>query len=128
MRLLAGSKAPGAPRPRRNTPKVGVLPASIGVVTLLVGAARHIPVAGTVSQMDRTTGSVTPPVLAEAVIVPRVPTFTVATANTPVPAGPAMLTTPSLLTVAASATMSGMGEAAAEKNSLLSPAMEGVHA
>jgi hypothetical protein len=64
-------------------------------------------------------------VFAVAVIVPLAPTFTVATANTPVPVVPGILTMPSLVGVAARATISGIGVGAAERRRVLSPEMLG---
>ena len=69
-------------------------------------AETHWPVAGFVSQRLIITGKAAFPVSAEAVIVPVAPTFTVATANTPVPVAPGMSTMPPL--AAAKATMSGV--------------------
>ena len=71
------------------------------------------------------TGSVALPVSADAVIVPVAPTFTVATAKAPVPFGPEMFTMPSLVSVAAKATMSGTGVADAESKSVFSPMLIG---
>src|SRR5262249_54996770 len=58
---------------------------------------------------------------ADAVIFPLAPTFTVATANTPVPVAPGMSTMPFLPIVAASATMSGIGVADEESSSVFTP-------
>src|SRR5689334_5679161 len=71
--------------------------------------------------MVSVTGNVAAPVSAEAVIWPSTPTLTVATANTPVPVLPGTLTMPSLLMVAASATISGTGEVEADSSSVFSP-------
>src|SRR5262249_14311777 len=90
-----------------KTPKVGVALASTAVVTLVVGAALHCALAGTVSHRKMLTGRFAAPVSAEAVTVPPAPTLTVATANTPVVLSPGMSTMPSFFRVAASATMSG---------------------
>ena len=101
----------------------------IWVVTLLLGAApRHWPVVGLVSQSARLTGRLIPPVSAEAVMVSLAPTFTVATANTPVPVVPGIFTIPSLVKVAARATMSGIGLAEAESRSVLRPEITGAGA
>src|SRR6266536_423967 len=67
------------------------------------------------------TGSVALPVSADAVIVPPAPTFTVATAKAPVPLVPGISTMPSLLDVAARATMSDTGVDSAEKRRVLIP-------
>src|SRR4029453_432491 len=67
------------------------------------------------------TGSVALPVSAEAVILPLAPTFTVATANAPVPFIPEIFTIPSLVVVAAKATMSGTGVDDAENKRVFSP-------
>src|SRR2546427_1445902 len=67
------------------------------------------------------SGSGTPPVSGDAVTVPLAPTLTVATANTPVPVAPATFTTPLFVSVAARATMSGIGVAEAEKRNVLMP-------
>src|SRR5262245_34669255 len=71
------------------------------------------------------TGNVNPPVSVDAVIVPSAPTFTVATARAPVPFVPRMFTMPSLVAVAAKATMSGTGVADAENKSVFRPVMMG---
>ncbi len=67
-----------------------------------------------------TTGSVESPVSAEAVMSPPVPTFAVATARAPAGVAPLMLTMPSFISVAASATISGVGDVDADNNSVLS--------
>src|SRR5262245_5093902 len=61
------------------------------------------------------------PVSVDAVISPPAPTFTVATANTPVPFAPGIFTMPSPLGVAARATMSGVGVVDADSSSVLRP-------
>src|SRR5215510_13785773 len=71
------------------------------------------------------TGKVAFPVSADAVMVPLAPTFTVATANAPVPLAPGMFTMPSLVTVAANATTSGTGVADAERSRVLTPTVMG---
>ena len=58
---------------------------------------------------------------AETVIVPPAPRFTVATAKTPVPVLPGILTIPSLFSVALRATMSGTGVVEAESSKVLRP-------
>ena len=58
---------------------------------------------------------------ADAVILPLAPTFTVATTNTPVPVLPGIFAIPSLVRVAASATMSGTGVAEAENSKVFNP-------
>ena len=85
----------------------------------------HAPVVGFVSHRDMLTGNVAAPVSAEAVIVAVDPTFTVATANAPVPFAPGMFTIPSLVVVAANATMSGTGIVEAENRSVFSPELTG---
>ena len=67
------------------------------------------------------TGSVAPPVSTEAVICPLASTLTIATANTPFPEAPARFTIPVFPTVAASATMSGLGVVEADSKSVLRP-------
>ena len=67
------------------------------------------------------TGSVASPVSAETVMSPPVPTFTVATARVPAGVALLMLTMPSFIGVAASATISGVGDVDADNNSVLSP-------
>ena len=62
---------------------------------------------------------------ADAVILPLAPTFTVATANTPMPVLPGIFTIPSLLGVAANATMSGIGVADAENSKVFNPELIG---
>ena len=71
--------------------------------------------------MKRLIGNVAVPVSAVAVMLPLAPTFTVATANTPVPLVPGIFTIPSFVGVAASATMSGVGVAEAENSKVLIP-------
>src|SRR5262249_9461318 len=65
------------------------------------------------------------PVSAETVIVALAPKLMVATAKTPFPFGPGMLTMPSLLMVAANAMMSGTAATEAEKSSVSTPTMTG---
>ena len=101
--------------------KVGVALALICVVTLGPMADMHCPVVGLVSHKRMFTGKAAIPVSADAVMLPLAPTFTVATANAPVPVVPGMLTMPSLVSVAAKATMSGTGVADAENKSVLRP-------
>ncbi len=106
-------------------PKVGVALALMLVVTgSVVGIVGFVQaaVAGSVSQIVMLTGRMALPVSTEAVMVPFAPTFTVATANTPVLA---KFTIPSLFSVAANATMSGTGPVEAESNSVLSPTTPG---
>src|SRR5262249_47520855 len=115
-RFTAGLKAI-EPLPFTKMPKVGVSPALICVVTVDVGGAIQAPVPGFVWQIDNRIGRVTLPVSAEATIGLPEPTFTVATARTPVPkviAVVGMLMIPSLFIVAARATMSGVGVVDAE--------------
>ena len=95
--------------------------AFIVVVTVLPIPEMHAPVAGFVSHREMLNGNIALPVSAELVMLPLVPTFTVATANTPVPFDPGIFTIPSPLGVAANATMSGTGVAETEKNSVLIP-------
>ena len=71
------------------------------------------------------TGSIALPVSADAVILPLVPTFTVATANAPAPLAPRTFTMPSLFGVAAKATMSGTAVEETEKSSVFSPGLIG---
>src|SRR5262245_37654633 len=111
------------PVPATNTPKVGVALAATDVVTLVDGGAMQAPVAGTVSQTNRLTGSVVLPVSATTITVPAAPTLTVATANTPVPVSVGMFTMPFCFSVAASATMSGPGFVDADSRNVLTPGM-----
>ena len=60
------------------------------------------------------------PVSADAVMLPLAPTFTVATAKAPVPVAPGIFTMPSLVSVAAKATMSGTGVAGGGKQAVCS--------
>src|SRR5262245_29513717 len=73
--------------------------------------------------MMMVTGRDADPVSAEPVIAASVPTFTVATANTPVSLVPGIFTMPSLSRVAANAMMSGVSVAEADKKSVLTPGM-----
>src|SRR5262245_21688567 len=123
MRLLPGSKGT-VPPPVTKTATDGWAPAGMVVVTVGPAGCRHTP-AVLVWQSDTVIGSATVPVSAETVMVPDAPTFTVATAKKPVPVGPGIFTRPSLSTVAARATMSGTGMAAAENNSVFNPTMIG---
>src|SRR5262245_11030423 len=100
---------------------VGVAPALIVVDTLGPIPEMHCPVAGFVSHRKMLTGRIAAPVSADAVMVALAPTFTVATAKAPTPLAPGMFKMPSLLVVAANATMSGRGEFEAAKNKVLSP-------
>src|SRR5262245_44639690 len=81
----------------------------------------HCAVTGLVSHSDTVTGNATPPVSGEAVIIPAMPTFTVATAKTPKPVFGSMVTMPSWLWVAARATMSGTGVAELDSSSVFTP-------
>ena len=83
----------------------------------------HCPVTGFVSHRKTFTGRIAAPVSADAMIFALAPTFTVATAKTPVPVAPGTSTMPPL--AAASATMSGTGVAEAENNSVFSPELTG---
>src|SRR5262245_54424598 len=123
-RFAAGSNGT-VPSPATNRPKVGVAPALIVTVTVGLGSARHAPVPGSVSQIVRAIGSAVTPVSAAAVMIPLAPTFTVATAKTPVPLVPAIFTMPSLFGVAASATMSGTGVEDAERITVSRPGKTG---
>ena len=58
-------------------------------------------------------------------MLPLAPTFTVATAKAPVPFVPGIFTMPSLVVVAANATMSGTGVAEAESSNVFSPVLIG---
>src|SRR5215475_8585770 len=71
--------------------------------------------------MKRNTGRFTPPVSAVTVILLLAPTLTVATANAALPFGPGMFTMPSLVGVAASATISGTSTDEAVSRSVLTP-------
>src|SRR4030095_12811699 len=71
------------------------------------------------------TGNEELPVSADTVMVPAAPTFTVATAKAPVPFVPGMFAIPSLVSVAANATMSGNGVEEAERRSVCSPVLMG---
>ena len=131
IRLLAGSKGIGPPAVT-NRPKVGVSPALNCVVTLGPIAELQAPVAGLVWQSEMVTGIAVCPVSAEAAIIPPAPTLTVATAKTPASAalaerattGFGTFTMPSLLSVAASATMSGTGVIDPESSSVLTPEID----
>lgn len=101
IRWMAGSNGIG-PLPVTKIPKVGVAFALIWVVTVGTGGPRQAPVVGVVWQSARLTGRLTPPVSAETVMRPPVPTFTVATAKTPVLA---RVMIPSLVSVAARASV-----------------------
>ena len=123
IRLVAGSNGT-VPVPVTNTEYVGVAPPATELVTLLVGTDRQAPVVGLVSQTDITSGKVTG-VLADAVIVAVLPTFTVATEKAFEPLVPDKLTMPSPVGVAASATISGTGEAEADSSSVFKPTVVG---
>ena len=124
IRFAAGSKGT-LPLPCTKIPKVGVALALICVITLGPIAEIHAPVPGFVSHSKRFTGNVAAPVSAEAVIVAVAPTFTVATEKAPVPLVPGMVTMPSLVVVAARATMSAIGVAEAESSKVFSPTLIG---
>src|SRR5262249_21377651 len=113
------------PLPVTNTPKLDFAPAPIATVTLLVGAATHTPVFGSVAQSEMLRGSPAAPVSADAVIVAAAPAFDVATENTPAPVGPGRSTVPSLCRVATSATMSGTGVIEAESSRVFKPTVIG---
>src|SRR5262245_7406773 len=81
----------------------------------------HCPVAGLVSHKKTFTGKDALPVSADAVMLALAPTLTVATEKAPVPSVPGMFAMPSLVTVAAKATMSGTGVAEAENKSVFRP-------
>ena len=70
------------------------------------------------------TGNDALPVSADAVMFPLAPTFTVATAKAPMPFVPRMFTMPSLVVVAANATMSGTGVAEAESSKRVQPCID----
>lgn len=97
----------------------------ICVVTLGPMAEMHCPVAGLVSHKKTLSGKEALPVSADAVMVPFTPTFTVATAKAPVPFVPGIFTMPSLVAVAAKATISGTGVADAENKSVFKPTLTG---
>ena len=65
-------------------PKVGVALATIDVVTLVLGGAKHTPVSGSVWQRVIFNGRPALPVSALTVMFPVVPTFKLATTKTPV--------------------------------------------
>ena len=71
------------------------------------------------------TGKIAPPVSADMVRLPPAPIFTVATANTPVPAVPGIFTMPSPVGVLAQAIVSGVGPDEAERRKVLSPEIIG---
>ena len=71
--------------------------------------------------MERFSGKLTPLVSTEAVMLSLAPTFTVATANNPVPVVPGIFTMPSFVGVATNATMSATGVADAENSNVLIP-------
>ena len=106
-------------------PKVGVALALICVVTLAPMAEIQAPVTGFVSHRKMLTGNAAAPVSADAVIVAVAPTFTVATAKAPVPFVPGIFTMPSLVVVAAKATISGTGVVDAESKSVFNPELTG---
>ena len=58
-------------------------------------------------------------------MAPAAPTFTVATAKTPDPVSPGIVTIPSLLIVALTATISGIGNVEADSSSVLTPTITG---
>jgi len=120
--LVAGSKET-FPVPSTKTPKVGASLASIVVVTLSADDNKQVSVIGSISQIEIPTGRFTPPVSAEAVIVPPTPMFSVATEKTPVPFAPGIFTIPSVVRVAAIATISGVGVSEAENQSVLTPGL-----
>src|SRR5262245_20566668 len=123
MRLRAGSNGM-FPVPCANTANVGVSLDWIVTVTLGASDPRHAPVGGLVWQMNRFTGSTTPPVFADNLIDPEAPTFTVATEKNPVPVSPGMFTIPGTGGgVADNITMSVMGDAEAKNCSVLTPVM-----
>ena len=97
--------------------------ASIVVVTLSAGGNKQVSVTGSISQIEIPTGRFAPPVSAEAVIVPPIPRFSVATEKTPVPLAPGIFTMLSLVRVAATATISGVGVSEAENESVLTPGL-----
>ena len=98
-------------------------PALIVVATLGPIAEMQVPVAGFVSHRKMLIGNAAAPVSAEAVIAAVAPTFTVATEKAPVPFVPGIFTMPSLVVVAAKATMSGTGVADAESSNVFSPGL-----
>jgi hypothetical protein len=122
--LGAGSKGT-VPVPVTKIPKVGValelIVVTIGPVVGMVGFT-HWPVIGFVSQSDITSGKITSPVSAEAVMTPLAPTFAVATAKTPVLS---TFTIPSFVSVAAKATMSGTGVLETENSKVFNPVLTG---
>ena len=120
IRFIVGSKDT-LPLPWTNIPNVGVAFALIVVVTLVPVAEMHRLVTGSVWQREMFIGKDVFPVSADAVILPLVPTFIVATAKAPVPLVPGIFAMPSLADVADSATMSGTGISEAEKSNVLRP-------
>src|SRR5262249_23473767 len=106
IRLVAGANATVLV-PVTKMPKVGVSFVLMVVTTgLVVGTVgfTHCPVMGSVRHRAMRTGRFAAPVSAETVIVPPAPRFTVATAKTPVPVIPGILTIPSFFRVALMAT------------------------
>ena len=120
MRLVAGRNGTPATAATKM-PKVGVAPPVITVAALGPAAVRHCPVVGLVWQIEIARGKLAGPVSAAAVIIALAPKFTVATAKALDPELPGMCRMPSLLAVAASATMSGTGVAEADSSKVLTP-------
>lgn len=109
-----------------RTPKVGVALAAINVVTLGLSDEIHSPLTGLVWQRDTFSGKDASPVSTEAVMIPVVPTLTVATANTAVSLVPGTFAMPgSGGSVADKATMSGTGPNEAENSNVFRPVLMG---
>src|SRR5262245_26882518 len=112
-----------SPLPSMKALNVSVWFVEIGTVALGPGTVGLIQctVAGSGLQIERTTGRLTQPVSTVATMRPAPPTLTMATEKTPTPAVPTMTAMPSLVGVAASATMSGPAPADAEKSRVFTP-------
>ena len=118
MRLFAGSNGTVAVAVT-NTEYVGVAPASTVLVALLPAGDRQAPVAS-VWQIDIASGK-TSDGLGVAVMVSALPTFTADIAKAFEPFGPGKFKMPSPVGVATSATISGIGVAEADSNSVFNP-------
>src|SRR5271170_2380931 len=105
-RLLVGSKLIG-PVAVAKKAKVGVSPALMLSVRFRVGAARHCPVVGSVSQTERSIGSGTAPALIVTSSVSPLPILSVATTKALEPLLPVRSRMPSPLGVRPSAMMLG---------------------
>ena len=126
MREEAGAKGIEPPACRK-TEKVGVLPAAILAATELAGVPRHPPVAGSVWHSVAVTGKAAPPVSAETISAPVVPTLALASAKAPVPPS-GIAAMPLLVAVAVSATTSGTAVVDIERSTVSTPRTTGAGA